>query len=326
MSNRSQVIEIIRLVTLLMGGLGAASANAQAPTFSPPTLPPIPGAPSMPANAVAPIPGGPGIVSPPALETDRPANPSSPALSDLTALPSTNALAANELSRATAPPADDALADLPPPIAPESGDVVAGAGPAIALPEIAPPEPVANPATVTQPTSVPPIAEPIAEPTKQADAAAKPGPVVAPPALVPPPTIVTTLPAIDLTGGRKDEAAAETAAAEAPKVKTWQTRLAPVSTAYTTKYNYRRVLMPGALYRTQYDRANDHLPTRITREDYVRLLFASAARNDINATRALLNAGTDLNARNPHGETALQVARRYGAIDTAALLQARGAR
>jgi hypothetical protein len=62
------------------------------------------------------------------------------------------------------------------------------------------------------------------------------------------------------------------------------------------------------------------------REDYVRLLFKHAATNNIDGTRALLNAGTDINATNPRGETPLAVARRYGAMDTAALLAARGAR
>jgi ankyrin repeat protein len=65
---------------------------------------------------------------------------------------------------------------------------------------------------------------------------------------------------------------------------------------------------------------------RVTRQDYERELFQTVATNNLNGTRALLNAGTDINAKNHYGETPLQVARRAGAVDTANLLMARGAR
>lgn len=303
MSKRSQVIEIIRLVTLLMGGLGAASANAQAPTFSPPTLPPIPGAPgTVNTGTVAPIPSSPGIISPPALEIERPQNPANPSLSDLTSVPALNANAQNQFTTPATPPSDS-LADLPPPVAPEAGDLTAGA--AMPLPSAIMPPNLPDLPTAMTPPPMPGLLPP--PPT----VAAIPAPIPAP----------TTLADIDVGADT-----VKTPAKEAGPRKSWQTTLAPTSQAYDTKFNYRRALLPGAIYRVQYDRFNEHLPTRVTRTDYERMLFESAARNNIDGTRALINAGTDINAKNPNGETPLAVARRFGAVDTVALLEARGAR
>ncbi len=105
-----------------------------------------------------------------------------------------------------------------------------------------------------------------------------------------------------------------------PAIRTWGTTLAPAIAPMTVTYNYKRQLLPSTIYRTSYDRENDHLPKAVTREDYIALLYASAAANDVNATRALLNTGLQANM----GE-ALAVARRAGANDTARLLIARGA-
>ena len=56
------------------------------------------------------------------------------------------------------------------------------------------------------------------------------------------------------------------------------------------------------------------------------MLFSVVAKNDINGTRALLNAGTGVDVTNSYGETPLQVAKRNGARDVAELLVARGAK
>jgi hypothetical protein len=107
--------------------------------------------------------------------------------------------------------------------------------------------------------------------------------------------------------------------------KTWETTLAPSIIPAQTKFNYKRALLPAAIYRADYDKNNRHLPRRVTRDDYTSLLFTSVAKNDLNTTRALLNAGVSLKATNPYGETPLQLARRMGAEQVAQLLIARGA-
>lgn len=112
----------------------------------------------------------------------------------------------------------------------------------------------------------------------------------------------------------------------APKEKAWAVPLEPVSTAYKTKFNYRRQLLPGTIYRQAYNEQNKHLPIAVTRQDYANLLFASVTKNDVETTRALLNAGTSIAVTNSSGETLLAAARRSGATATAQLLAARGAK
>ncbi len=300
MSKSSQLIGIIRLVTLLMGGLGTVSAYAQTPTFSAPNLPPIPGAPAAPTQSAAAIPDAPGLVSAPARDT---AIVTPPALSDLAPLPATATAETARLPQ----PQDEALADLPAPIAPETSDMVEAPAPADTPPILTEGEPPPFP---PGPGTLPGV-----KPTDTAASTQGPALLAPPPLALPAPPM---LPEIDVAN--------EAPTPDKPQRKTWQTTLKPVSTAYDTAFNYRRVQLPSAIYRDQYHYENKHLPKRRTRSDYERLLFASAATNDINATRALLNAGTNINATNPRGETPLSVARRFGARDAAALLAARGAR
>ncbi len=113
---------------------------------------------------------------------------------------------------------------------------------------------------------------------------------------------------------------------DAPKGKTWETRLEPSITPPKTNFNFKRVVLPEVIYRSDYSRDNNHLPRRMTRDDYADLLFGSVARNDVEATRALLNAGTGVDVTTESGETPLALANRAGAVDVAALLVARGAR
>lgn len=107
--------------------------------------------------------------------------------------------------------------------------------------------------------------------------------------------------------------------------KSWQTKLIPQVSPVKTDFNYKRQILPLQISRTEYSKDNRHLPPRMMREDYVTLLFTSVAKNDLEGARALLNAGTSLSATNRYGETPLQFARRLGASNVAALLEARGA-
>ena len=110
-----------------------------------------------------------------------------------------------------------------------------------------------------------------------------------------------------------------------PKVKSWEM---PMVRAKEPRddYNYKREVLPGTIYRQSYNDKNQHLPRLITRQDYENLLFYSATKNDVETTRALLNAGTNINAVSMNGETPLMVAQRSGATSTAGLLMARGGR
>jgi hypothetical protein len=110
---------------------------------------------------------------------------------------------------------------------------------------------------------------------------------------------------------------------EAP-LKSWQTKLAPAIIPPNTSFRYKRTVLPETIYSKRYDRRNAHLPRHVAREDYIALLFTSVARNDLEATRALLNAGTDPRAVNAQGETPLMMAQRLGAREVAALLAVRG--
>lgn len=103
-----------------------------------------------------------------------------------------------------------------------------------------------------------------------------------------------------------------------PKLKS---SIAPLNRGY----NYRRTLLPPSIYRKEYTAENRHLPVATYREDYERHLFGAVAANDINATRAFLNRGMDVNFINARGETLLMTAIRYRAFDAARLLLARGA-
>lgn len=113
---------------------------------------------------------------------------------------------------------------------------------------------------------------------------------------------------------------------EGKRYKTWETKLKPTAQPpLATRYNYRRQILPDVISRKSYDRDNQHLPVADYVEDYDHLFLESAANNDLNATRALLNSGRNINLRNADGDTVLILALRHGAVDTARLLIARGA-
>ena len=112
--------------------------------------------------------------------------------------------------------------------------------------------------------------------------------------------------------------------ADKSKQHTWGTKLAPSHLPPKTKFTYRRVVEPETIYSRDYAEYNKHLPTQVTRQDYENMLFASVMNNDVEATRALLNAGADINSVAENGETPLSAARRAGATATTQLLLARG--
>jgi hypothetical protein len=295
-------------VTLVVGGL-CVEAFAQSPTVSSPGLPPLP---SLPALANNNAPAAPTL--------NIPATPQAPTLAALPIVP----------------------------LAPAAANVTAANDPSFqpvklpALEVVKTPVASAQPSVATAPVAEP--AAPSAEATEAAAAAKASGvaPVAdgsnATPAVAGlPPLGVPGLPPLGLplpNGGAVENGVAAVSLPEVhvdqekpkPKILSWQTKLAPAIVAPKTNFIYKREVLPEAIYRESYDRENSHLPNRVTRKDYENLLFASVAQNDINTTRALLNAGTGIEATNEAGETPLAIAKRSGAMDVAALLTARGAR
>ena len=63
----------------------------------------------------------------------------------------------------------------------------------------------------------------------------------------------------------------------------------------------------------------------MTETDYDTHFLHAVARNDINTTRAFLNSGISVHTQNAFGQSALTIARQFGAFDVARLLMARGA-
>lgn len=261
-------------------------AYAQAPTFS---LPAIPGA------------GGGSVPTPPAA-------PSNPSL----AVPLSPA--APGLENLVQPEAEQVEAQPALPTEAEKQEALKAASP------IGNPAPVANiagsGAKKASPYNVapPPLLLNNPAPDQNITAAPPPLPALALPA--PPPALNLSATAIP---------ASKPAAAKKP-VPTWKTTLKPSYKPKETKFNYRRQVMPSVIYREQYSIANRHLPTARSMQGYDHAFLMAAARNDVNAVRAMLaNGRRDVNLINAQGESVLIVAIRHGAIDTAKLLLARGA-
>jgi hypothetical protein len=91
------------------------------------------------------------------------------------------------------------------------------------------------------------------------------------------------------------------------------------------RFNYKSQHLPETIYKKQYNTHNKHLPKAYYPEDYDQLAFSAAAANNLNAVRALLNAGRDIEMRNEHGETLVMVATRHGSRDVLRYLLAKGA-
>lgn len=181
-------------------------------------------------------------------------------------------------------PPKSVLADLPPP-SPESSE-----GPMLDLSKAPPPLPEL-PVAKADPIAPPALPLPIPLPTAEGQ--------------------VTALPEIKIEAAK-------------PQQKTWKTTLAPSAVNPQTAFHYKRHLLPATIYRQEYAEPNRHLPKAIHRVDYENLLFESVVRNDVQTTRALLNAGAPVNSVATTGETPLAAARRAGATAAAQLLTARG--
>lgn len=108
--------------------------------------------------------------------------------------------------------------------------------------------------------------------------------------------------------------------------KTWSRPLKPVITSRNIAFNYKNQILPAPLSMPSYNQDNQHLPIALYREDYDRLLLEAVITNDLNGTRALLDAGSNPNLVTAQGETLMMLATRAGANDTVRLLMARGAR
>jgi hypothetical protein len=282
------------------------SAFAQAPL---PDLPPLP-SPAVPAASGAPPQAGSTALP----EINLPAMP----------VVSGNVMpTASPLPAMSAAPPKPEVAQVPslPPIA-------AGAGaPAQASPSLPSLPPIgvqasSTPITpeVTVDAELPEFDEP-AQP-ESADATALPDQ----PLPLPGQEAVTPPDGLELPGETAEVTPVIKVVREKEPPKSWETTLIKQAISPKTDFNYKRQVLPPQISRTQYSRQNMHLPRRVTRDDYSELLFTSVAKNDLEATRALLNAGTNLHATNNYGETPLQFARRMGATDVAALLVARGAK
>ena len=107
--------------------------------------------------------------------------------------------------------------------------------------------------------------------------------------------------------------------------KSWEVPLAPSYKPKKTKFNYKRTQLPSYVYRTHYNRENQHLPVRHTPETYDQHFLHAIARNDINTTRAFLNGGRSVHMQNTQGDNTAIIALQFGAFDVARLLIERGA-
>lgn len=287
-------------MTLIVGGL-CANALAQSPTLSTtaiPALPPLPGLSALGASN----PPAPASVNIP----KAPAAPSLAALPVIPQAPSVNSPPATleklpELAVIKNAPAAPVLANPVAEAAPPSPEEAEAAAAALASGATAPTIDANNGGTLP-PQGLPELPIPnLNDPSNQGIAGAG-------------------LPAVSLPEIQVDQVKPK------PKVKTWLGKLAPTVIPPKTNFNYKRAVLPEVIYTTEYSPDNQHLPLRVTRDDYENLLFASVTQNDIETTRALLNAGTGIQVTNEAGETPLAVAERAGAVDVAALLVARGAK
>lgn len=267
----------------------AVASNFPASSFSVPPLPAPPGAePAIPAPESADAKAE--------MAPSLPAIPGAPdeAKKEADAAPqekSASEVKKDSFGKPIEPP-KDVLADLPPPL-PESSEA-----PTPDLSKAPPPLPKLPTETADAATPPPALALPVPPVGDSASATPINGEV-------------TALPEIKVEAAK-------------PKEKTWKTTLAPSVVPLETSFHYKRELLPATIYRQEYTEPNQHLPKAMTRIDYENQLFESVVRNDVETTRALLNAGTFINVRASNGETPLAAARRAGAAATTQLLIARG--
>ncbi len=88
---------------------------------------------------------------------------------------------------------------------------------------------------------------------------------------------------------------------------------------------YRTEHVPEPLYAKSYDVHNRHLPVAYNQQDYDKLVFLTAKRDDLDGLRAMLDSGIDVNTVNSEGDTPLLVAVKNNSINAARLLLLRKA-
>jgi hypothetical protein len=90
-------------------------------------------------------------------------------------------------------------------------------------------------------------------------------------------------------------------------------------------HNFKTQMLPDVLNSKEYASRNQHLPKAVYREDLEQSLFVAVARGDLNAIRAILNNGVDVEAKNAIGDTPLVHAAINGQAGAVRVLLARGA-
>lgn len=86
-----------------------------------------------------------------------------------------------------------------------------------------------------------------------------------------------------------------------------------------------RYVLPAAINKDTYSKENSHLPPKRTEAHLVKSMHLKAAQGDMNAVRALLDHGVDVDIPDRNRNTALILAANSGQFATVQLLLARGA-
>lgn len=89
-------------------------------------------------------------------------------------------------------------------------------------------------------------------------------------------------------------------------------------------HDFHNQHLPHTIYKKQYRPENRHLPVAVYEQELDAQTFVAAARNDLNALRALINGGRDIHMINGYGETLLTVAAKHSAHTTVRYLLAKG--
>ena len=83
--------------------------------------------------------------------------------------------------------------------------------------------------------------------------------------------------------------------------------------------------LPEQVYKKYYDPYNRHLPTAYYEQEYDKLLFLTAAHNDVDGLRAMLDSGRSPNLKDANGDTVLLVAVKSNSVNAVKLLLNRNA-
>jgi ankyrin repeat protein len=120
----------------------------------------------------------------------------------------------------------------------------------------------------------------------------------------------------------QEEIVNQEGSAESKRLDAVNSRVSERSEPYRVDNNF---VIPNYMYTRSYSDENKHLPSVIYESDLDSNLVLMASAGDINALRALLNRGVNVNATNSGGSTALMAAVLQGQTDAVHLLILRGA-